>query len=82
MRDKLVDLTVLVGGNNLAENKDKNLLNPYGVLVVNPEKHPNVKAELAQKFVGWILSDETQKMIGEYGVDTYGQPLFYANAKQ
>jgi tungstate transport system substrate-binding protein len=81
MRDKLPGLAVLVGGNNLAENKDKALLNPYGVLAVNPEKHPNVKADLAQQFVKWILAPETQKMIGEYGADKYGQPLFYANAK-
>jgi len=80
MTDKLPDLTVLVGGANLAENKDKALLNPYGVLAVNPEKHPNVNAELAQQFVSWILSPETQKMIGEYGVDKFGQPLFYPNA--
>jgi tungstate transport system substrate-binding protein len=47
---------------------------------VNPEKHSNVNAELAQKFVDWILSPEVQKMIGEFGADKYGQPLFYANA--
>ncbi len=80
MTDKLPDLTVLIGGANLADNKDKALLNPYGVLAVNPEKHPNVNADLAQKFVAWILSPETQKMIGEYGVDKFGQPLFYPNA--
>jgi tungstate transport system substrate-binding protein len=82
MTDKLPDLTVLVGGANLAENKDKALLNPYGVLAVNPQKHPNVNADLAQKFVEWILSVETQKMIGGYGVDKFGQPLFYPSAAQ
>ena len=56
MRDKLPDLAVLVGGDNLAENKDKVLLNPYGVLAVNPEKHPGVNAELATQFVDWLLS--------------------------
>ena len=39
MQDKLPALDVLIGGANLAENKDKSLLNPYGVLPVNPEKH-------------------------------------------
>ena len=82
MKDKLPALEVLLGGASLAENKDKSLLNPYGVLPVNPEKHPNVNAALAQKFVDWILSPEVQKMIGDYGVDKFGQPLFYANAKQ
>jgi tungstate transport system substrate-binding protein len=82
MRDKLPALEVLVGGSNLAENADKSLLNPYGVLPVNPEKHPAINAALAQQFVEWILSPEVQKMIGEFGVDTYGQPLFYASANQ
>lgn len=81
MRGKLPSLEVIVGGGNLAENKDKALLNPYGVLAVNPQKHPHVKAELAQKFVEWILSPDVQKMIGEFGVEKYGQPLFYANAQ-
>ena len=82
MADKVSDLAVLIGGANLADNKDKALLNPYGVLAVNPEKHPNVKAELAQQFVDWILSKETQKMLGEYGVDRYGQPLFYPSSEE
>lgn len=81
MRDKLPDLEIVMGGNNLAENKDKALLNPYGVLAVNPAKHPSVKADLAQKFVEWILSVDTQKMIGSYGVDTFGQPLFYPSSE-
>jgi tungstate transport system substrate-binding protein len=82
MKDKLPALEVLIGGANLAENKDKSLLNPYGVLPVNPEKHPAINATLAQEFVDWILSPEVQKMIGEYGVDKFGQPLFYASATQ
>lgn len=82
MRDKLAALDVLMGGANLAENPDKALLNPYGVLPVNPEKFPQVNADLAQKFVDWILSADVQKMIGDYGVDKFGQPLFYASAKK
>jgi tungstate transport system substrate-binding protein len=82
MLDKLPDLAALVGGANLAQNKDKALLNPYGVLAVNREMHSNVNADLADKFVAWILSPEIQEMIGGYGVDTYGQPLFYPNAVQ
>ena len=54
MQDKLPNLTVIVGGNNLAENKDKALLNPYGVLAVDPVKHPGVNSDLAGKFVTWI----------------------------
>jgi tungstate transport system substrate-binding protein len=82
MRDKLPDLAILVGGENLAENQDKVLLNPYGVLAVNPEKHPGANAVLAVQFVEWLTSVEVQRMIGEYGVDTFGQPLFYPNSAQ
>jgi tungstate transport system substrate-binding protein len=79
MRDKLPDLAIAVGGENLAENTDKKLLNPYGVLAVNPDKHPGVNFELATKFVEWLLSPETQEKIAGYGVDEFGQPLFYPN---
>lgn len=82
MRDRLPNLAILVGGENLAENKDQVLLNPYGVLAVNPETHPNVNADLAAKFVQWITSVDTQRTIGEYGVDRFGQPLFYPSSAQ
>jgi tungstate transport system substrate-binding protein len=81
MVDKLPNLDILVGGQNLAENKDKALLNPYGVLAVNPEKWPNVNYALAMKFVDWLLSPETQKVIGGYGADKFGQPLFYPDSE-
>lgn len=80
MRDRLPNLTLLVGGDNLAENRDRTLLNPYGVLAVSPELHPNVNAALAAKFVEWLLSADTQRMIAGYGVDKFGQPLFYPAA--
>jgi PBP superfamily domain/Oxidoreductase molybdopterin binding domain len=81
MIDKLPNLEILVGGQNLAENKDKALLNPYGVLAVNPDKWPNVNYELAMKFVDWLLSPDTQKVIGSYGADKFGQPLFYPSSE-
>jgi tungstate transport system substrate-binding protein len=49
--------------------------------MVNPAKHPNVKADLAQKFIDWLTSPQTQEMIGKYGVDKFGQPLFFPDAK-
>ena len=82
MKDKLPDLAILVGGNNLAENKDKALLNPYGVLAVSPEKYPSVNADLANKFVAWLVSTETQKVIGAFGADKFGQSLFYPDSKE
>ncbi len=80
MKDKLPDIAVVFGGQNISENKDSSLLNPYGVLVVNPDKHPGVNSELATQFQTWLLSAETQKLIGGYGVEKFGQPLFYPNS--
>jgi tungstate transport system substrate-binding protein len=82
MQDKLPNLAILVGGATIAGNQDKGLLNPYGVIPVNPEKHPGVNFELAMKFAEWLASVETQKMIAGYGEDTYGQPLFYPSSAQ
>lgn len=59
---------------------DSNLLNQYGVIAVNPEKYPEVDNEAANAFIEWICSDEIQKLIGEYGVEEYGEALFVPNA--
>ena len=56
------------------------LLNQYGVIAVSPEKYPDVNNEAANKFIEWITSEKVQKLIGEYGVDEYGQALFTPNA--
>lgn len=61
--------------------KADDLLNQYGVIAVNPEKNPGVHLDEAQLFVEWLLSAETQKLIGEFGVEAFGQPLFVPNAK-
>ncbi len=79
MQAELPNLQVVVGGNSIAENSDTSLLNPYGVIPVNPDKE-GINNELAQSFVEWLISAETQEKIGEYGVDRFGQPLFYPNA--
>jgi tungstate transport system substrate-binding protein len=81
MKDKVPALVIVVGGNTLTENQDKTLLNPYGVLAVDPVKHPGVNSDLSAKFVTWILSPEAQKAIGAFGVDKFGQQLFYPSAK-
>ncbi len=78
--DRLPNLAVLVGGANLSENKDEALLNPYGVMAINPDLHPGVRFDLAMQFIDWLTSPETQAKIGSYGADKYGQPLFYPNA--
>lgn len=62
--------------------KSSDLLNQYGIIVVNPEKNPNVHQKEAQQFVDWMLSSETQEEIGKFGVEAFGQPLFVPNAKE
>jgi len=57
---------------------DEALFNQYGVILVNPEKHTNVKAKMGQAFVDWLLSDKGQSAIASYRVD--GQQLFFPNA--
>ena len=65
------DLTIVVEG-------DKRLFNQYGVMLVNPAKHPNVKKEMGQAFVDWVISPEGQKAIADYKID--GEQLFFPNA--
>lgn len=76
-QSKLPNLAVMVGGASIAENQDGELLNPYGVIPVNPARHPGVNFDLAVKFAEWITSAEVQRMIADYGKDKFGQPLFY-----
>jgi len=80
MIDKLPNLIVIFGGNSIDENKDKSLLNPYGIMAVNPDKHPGVNYTAAMQLVEWFLLSSTQTLIGSFGVDKYGQPLFYPDA--
>lgn len=58
---------------------DKKLFNQYGVMLVNPVKHPQVKKELGQQFVDWLVSQQGQAAIASYQID--GQPLFFPNAR-
>jgi len=65
------DLAILVEG-------DKRMFNQYGVMLVNPAKHPNVKKELGQQFIDYLISPEGQKDIANYKIN--GEQLFYPNA--
>ena len=65
------DLVILTEG-------DKRLFNQYGVMLVNPEKHPNVKAKDGQAFVDWLISQKGQETIAGYKVG--GEQLFFPNA--
>jgi tungstate transport system substrate-binding protein len=64
-------LVILVEG-------DKSLFNQYGVMVVNPAKHPHVKHQLAQAFADWVVSPEGQSTIASYKIG--GEQLFFPNA--
>jgi tungstate transport system substrate-binding protein len=61
--------------------KDKDLLNPYGVITVNPNKGPQINADLANKFLEWIISVPTQQKISEFGKADFGQSLFVPSSK-
>jgi len=67
------DLTVLVEG-------DRQLYNVYHVMMVNPSLHPKVNAKGARAFVEFLVSPEAQEVIARFGIDRYGQPLFFADA--
>ncbi|MCW5699664.1 MAG: substrate-binding domain-containing protein [Rhodospirillales bacterium] len=65
------DLAILVEG-------DPALFNQYGIILVNPAKHPHVKADDGQRFIDWVVGDAGQKAIAAFKVD--GQQLFFPNA--
>lgn len=65
------DLAIIVQG-------DKRLFNQYGVMLVNPAKHPHVKATLGQQFIDWLVSPEGQGDIAAYKIN--GEQLFFPNA--
>ena len=65
------DLVILVEG-------DQRLFNPYGIILVNPERHPHVKAADGQAFIDWLLSPDGQQAMAAYRID--GQPVFFPSA--
>ena len=67
------DLAIAVEG-------DKRLFNQYGVMLVNPQKHPNVKKDLGQIFVDWVISPEGQSAISAYKIG--GEQLFFPDANR
>ncbi len=67
------DLAIVVEG-------DQRLFNQYGVMLVNPAKHPHVKKDLGQAFVDWVISPEGQKAIADYKIGS--DQLFFPNARK
>lgn len=70
---KNLNLDILLEG-------DASLLNIYHVMQVNPEKFPKVNADGAKAFVEFMIAADTQTLIGSFGKDKFGQPLFFADA--
>jgi tungstate transport system substrate-binding protein len=70
-RDLAIELDVLCEGDPLLDN-------PYGVIPINPKKHPHVNGELAEEFATWLVSEKGQNVIANYRL--LGKPLFYPDA--
>lgn len=80
----LTDRATWIGFENKSDFKivvegDPTLFNQYGVILVNPAKHPNVKAKEGQAFIDWLLGADGQAAIAAYKIN--GQQLFFPNAK-
>ncbi len=67
------ELEILVGG-------DTSLLNVYHVITVNPEKWPKANYDAALAFANIMIDPATQEIIGQFGLEEFGQPLFYPDA--
>jgi tungstate transport system substrate-binding protein len=78
--------TYLANRDNLAMaiqvEGDASLLNVYHVIIVNPEKYPNLNIKGAKAFAAYLVSKEGQDLIGKFGVEKFGQPLFTQRASE
>jgi tungstate transport system substrate-binding protein len=70
-------LVLMVGGDNINANMDPLLYNPYGVIPVHPDKNDAINHHLALQFVDWLTSAETREHIYTFGIEQFGQQLFY-----
>ena len=80
----LTDRGTWIAFGNKADDKivvegDERLFNQYGVILVNPAKHPHVKAKEGQAFIDWLVGKEGQQVIADYKIN--GQQLFFPNAQ-
>ena len=74
MAEGIANLKILYEG-------DEALNNPYGIIPLNPEEFENANYEATQKLVDFMVRDDIQEKIGEFGTDTFGQPLFFPDAE-
>ena len=71
--DVTLELEVICEGDSI-------LFNQYGVIAINPERYPTVNYQAAEAFIKWITSEEIQALIGQFGIEAFGEPLFIPNA--
>lgn len=76
----LPNLTIVFGGGSIQENADAGMLNYYSVIPVDPALNPEINFVLAEKFIAWLTDVSTQEKIFAYGIDQFGQSLFYPNS--
>jgi tungstate transport system substrate-binding protein len=79
LKKNLPELVPMIGGGTISENQDPSLLNPYSVIPVNPNKG-NIEEKLALDFATWLTDAKTQALIAEFGIEAFGQPLFYPDS--
>ncbi|BAJ65124.1 substrate-binding domain-containing protein [Anaerolinea thermophila] len=65
----------------ILREKDEGLLNPYGVIVVSPSRGADLQVEWAETFTDWLISIPVQQKIAQFGVDEFGQSLFFPNSR-
>ena len=82
MQARLPGLRLLFGGASADVNSDSELLNPYGVIVIDQARHAGVNTPLATRFADWMVSDHTQQLIGAFGRDASGRGMFTPSAKR
>jgi tungstate transport system substrate-binding protein len=70
---KRLDLTLVYEG-------DASLFNPYQVILVNPERHPHIEADMARRLADWLVSEQGQGLIDSFQIE--GEQLFFASAEQ
>ncbi len=81
LQENLPDLEIMVGGQVIEENGDPLLRNAYALIAVNPENHPGLNAVLTDRFITWMTGLQAQRIIGAFGLERLGHPLFYPDSK-
>jgi tungstate transport system substrate-binding protein len=80
-KDNLPNLIVVFGGNEIAENPDANLYNYYSMIPIDQDLYSHVEYKEAMNFIEWITSVEIQELIGQFGFEKNGIPLFIPNSE-